>query len=644
MSRRRLLFPNLPLFWKVLVPFLTLMILVGVLGVFLVTSELSAREEASIDQELARRSLDVQAALRDRELYLLESANFAANVEGMASAVAAGNEAAIGRLLQSVLALKPDLDLAVATDRAGHGLVEFTRAGGTGDTTSFGRGRPWSDELFVATAMANTSGAKAAGFVTVGDRLMLAITAPICTASEQCSAVGVALAGIAASDLTQAAGGGPSVATSDEAPASLGAAIYDDVGARLAGSGDTPTEPDLDGRDVVDAAPVRHTRMVDGTELAVLYSPFRVQGTRVGTLAVSVPTESALEAVSGTATRLVVLVLVAMAAIVAIGAVLSRSILAQVRPLVDASRALGQGELGARVPVVGDDELGELARGVNKMAEQLEASYETLELRVEERTEEVRRLLSDRTEFFAGISHELRTPLAVILTQAEMLLAGTAGQQDRRDASETIRASATELLGLVNDILELARAEIGSIELDLEPVDLGQLLGDVRPMLVRLAAASDVEVVVQVPSERLVVEADPSRLRMVLVNLVDNAIKYTPAGGRIVLAVASGAGEVAMSVADTGVGIPDDVGDRVFEPFYRVPGTRPQRDQASSGLGLALTKRWVEAQHGRIRWWPNPGGGTVFQFTVPVGSASSDKRSLRALDGGRRRRGRARAC
>jgi signal transduction histidine kinase len=254
------------------------------------------------------------------------------------------------------------------------------------------------------------------------------------------------------------------------------------------------------------------------------------------------------------------------------------------------------------------------------MAEQLEASHETLELQVEQRTHEIRRLLQDRTEFFAGLSHELRTPLAIILTQAEMLLTDStnAAVVEARDA---IRVSASQLLELVNEILELARSESGTIELDLAPVRLGEFVADLRPRIDNLAAAAGISMTVRLPARLPVVTADAARLREIVINLVDNAVKYTPSGGSIEIGATTDGRSVRVSIADTGVGIAEEIGDSVFEPFYRVAGTRTQRDQASSGLGLALAKRWVEAHGGSIGWAPNPDGGTIFTFTLPRRSA-----------------------
>lgn len=135
-------------------------------------------------------------------------------------------------------------------------------------------------------------------------------------------------------------------------------------------------------------------------------------------------------------------------------------------------------------------------------------------------------------------------------------------------------------------------------------------------MIDGLARAGGVRLRTRIPRDLPHAKADAARLREVLVNLVDNAVKYTPAGGEVVVSAAANNGAVSILVSDTGVGIPADVGDRVFEPFFRVKGTRAQRGQPSSGLGLAVAKRFIEAQGGDLSFEPRDSGGTTFTVTL----------------------------
>ncbi|HVE97937.1 MAG TPA: HAMP domain-containing sensor histidine kinase, partial [Mycobacteriales bacterium] len=198
------------------------------------------------------------------------------------------------------------------------------------------------------------------------------------------------------------------------------------------------------------------------------------------------------------------------------------------------------------------------------------------------------------------------------------------------DATRAIRESGAQLLTLVNDILEVARAEAGRLELDIQPVDPRAALTEIEPTLRGLAGARDISLTVRMPRSLPKVATDPRRLREVVLNLVDNAVKYTAAGGSVSVEARSVAGAVEVTVTDTGVGIPDEVGDRIFEPFYRVHGTRTQHGEPSTGLGLALSHRLVAALGGDLRY-ESAESGTTFRMTLPVAAPSpSAQRAQRA--------------
>ena len=282
----------------------------------------------------------------------------------------------------------------------------------------------------------------------------------------------------------------------------------------------------------------------------------------------------------------------------------------EIRALMDAVNEYATSERGGAA----------LAATVSDRADRIQANIDTLEARVEERTEEVRRLLEARTNFFAALSHELRTPLAVILRQSESLLAAPAGDPDSTAYSAgMIHQSADELLAIVNDVLELARAETGHLELDFETIDLLEVLRTLQPTLDGLARTSEVDFTYDVPDDPLPMRADPRRLREVILNLVDNACKYTPPGGEVRVHVRRGTSVVNIIVDDTGVGIAHDQRHQIFEPFYRAPGVETQRGEPSTGLGLALTKRIVQAHDGMIYCIPGE-RGTRFAAILPVRS------------------------
>ncbi|HVF33076.1 MAG TPA: HAMP domain-containing sensor histidine kinase [Acidimicrobiales bacterium] len=595
---------DLPLFWKLLLPFLSLIVIFGSVGAFVIVRDLSARAQEALDLELARRSFESRSLAQNRELYLVESANFATNIQGMPAAVAAGDRRTTEMLLGSVLALKADVALLVATDDRGEALVELRRATPEAKPSA-AVGGAWATDPMVLQVLRDRSGERLAGFLRDGDATLLVIAAPICLATTGCAqgVTGVALVGLAADRL---------IATSDARRAGS-TALYDTGGGLLASSGaPTPAAPPVTEGDRL----LRRSSRVDGTDVATLYAPFTVQGRRVGTLAASVPTGPAFDSVRGTGRRIGVIVLLVMVGVIGVGFLLSRSIVAQLRPLVATNRALGRGDLTARAPVVSNDELGELAAGVNQMAEQLEALYGSLELRVAQRTEEIERLLQDRTEFFAAVSHDLRTPLAVIRSQAMMMRSLKFAEQSPAEVAETIVASSNQLLTLINELLELSKAEAGRLDLDLEEVHIAEVVKDLRRTIDGLAQAGDLKVTISIPRDLPPVHADARRLREILLNLVDNAVKYTPPGGSVAVSASLADGLVTIFVHDNGLGIPADAVDRVFEPFYRVKGNQPQRGQASTGLGLALTKRFVEAHGGEISFESTAGAGSTFVFTL----------------------------
>lgn len=600
MTRRKLRFAALPLLWKLLVPFVALLLIVGPVAAFLVARDVSSRAQAQLDQELRDQLLTMRSRMHDQELYLLEAASFAANVEGMADALARRDPRSAARLLDSVRALKTELDL-LAVAGLGHAAHVSTPLHESGSADGFA---PVVQKLAAGAATAT-------GWRQRGHAWQLVIAVPICTQLPECDVTGAAVAGVDVQRVLDAA-----VATaSSSAP---GLALYDPDGTRLAGSAETPfTAPAR--RPTADLARVNHE--VAGRRLSTVFSPLELQGEGVGTLAVTLPADGAAAFSRTTAWRLATVLLLGMAATVGIGILLSRSVLRQVTALHATSRRLAEGQLEARSPVLSDDEIGGLARVINQMAAELETSRGDLEARVADRTREIERLLRERTEFFASLSHELRTPIAIILSQAKMMLDAGYRRQSQTSipAWKAVEASSEQLLDVVNAVLNVARAESGRLEMDLRDVDVHDLVDDVLPTLRTLATAAEVTLTIDVDPHPLRVRADPARLREVLLNLVDNAAKYTPAGGRIVLSAVRREGAVQVSVSDNGIGIPVEAHERIYEPFFRVPGSTPQREQLSSGLGLALAKRFVDAQGASLSFTSRPGAGSSFTVTFPTG-------------------------
>jgi two-component system, OmpR family, phosphate regulon sensor histidine kinase PhoR len=229
----------------------------------------------------------------------------------------------------------------------------------------------------------------------------------------------------------------------------------------------------------------------------------------------------------------------------------------------------------------------------------------------------IRQLESVRQEFVANVSHELRTPLSLIKSAAETLLDGA--MKDPSIAMrflEIIDKHASRLTFLIDDLLLLARLDSGRVDLELAPVALDELVQDAIADATLLAQSKRVTMTNAVP--RLSAKADPQRLRQVLSNLIDNAIKYGKAGGSItVTAHTTGDSIIELSVRDDGPGIPPEAKERIFERFYRADKAR-SRDQGGTGLGLAIVKNVVQAHGGDVRVESTPGQGAEFFFTLPA--------------------------
>jgi two-component system phosphate regulon sensor histidine kinase PhoR len=231
---------------------------------------------------------------------------------------------------------------------------------------------------------------------------------------------------------------------------------------------------------------------------------------------------------------------------------------------------------------------------------------------------ELHRLERLRRDFVANVSHELKTPLTVIKVNVETLLAGAADDPEARAPFlDQIQVQAERLHALILDLLSLARIESGAAALDFESVALEPLIAAELERH-RSRAKAHHQVVEILPPERpAAVWADREALVTILDNLVDNALKYTPDGGRISVRWSAADGFGILEVEDTGVGIPEDDQPRVFERFYRVDKARA-RELGGTGLGLSIVKHLVETMGGTIGVESTPGRGSTFWFTLPA--------------------------
>jgi len=244
----------------------------------------------------------------------------------------------------------------------------------------------------------------------------------------------------------------------------------------------------------------------------------------------------------------------------------------------------------------------------------------------------LRRLERVRTEFVANVSHELRTPLTAIQGYLETLLGGAL--EERRHARRFLEIAFhhTERLGrLLNDLTDLSNIELGKVSLRLGPVRFGEVLGSVLDIVRPKAEAGRVGLIADVEPPDLGVHADHDRLAQILINLVDNAVKYTREGGWVtVRARPDGPPDfkgVEVRVRDTGVGIPRADLPRITERFYRVDKAR-SRELGGTGLGLAIVKHLVLAHGGELSIDSVEDEGTTVRFTLPATGAGADQLPL----------------
>jgi signal transduction histidine kinase len=282
---------------------------------------------------------------------------------------------------------------------------------------------------------------------------------------------------------------------------------------------------------------------------------------------------------------------------------ISRQVVAPVTEMKKASRRIAEGHYEERVRIPGDlskgeqDELGKLALDFNQMANRLEM------------TEKM------RGQLMADVAHELRTPLTTIKGSLEGMLDGVL-PYDERTLQEIYR-EADRMGRLVNDLQELSRVEAGAFELNLRSISVSDLIGAVVNRLSLQFTEKTVDLATEIPNELPQIMVDEDRLGQVLLNLIGNALQYTPPGGTVTISARMKGDNVLVSISDSGIGISAEHLPHIFTRFYRVDKSR-SRVGGGSGIGLTIAKYLVEAHGGRLTVFSEGlGKGTTFTFTIP---------------------------
>lgn len=249
----------------------------------------------------------------------------------------------------------------------------------------------------------------------------------------------------------------------------------------------------------------------------------------------------------------------------------------------------------------GPHEVQDLTRAFNSMVTRVESSQKS------------------QREFVADVSHELKTPLTSIQGFAQAILDGTANTPEtRRQAAQIIYDEAGRMHRMALDLLDLARLEAGTADLKMSPVDIDALLRNIVEKFSRQAQKTEITLRLNNPENLPPLIGDGDRLAQVFTNLVDNALKFTPAKGQVTLAAVNAGAEMEISITDTGIGVPKEALPRLFDRFYQVDPSRAGGERHGAGLGLAIVQEIIQAHGGRISVRGEVGRGTTFVIHLPL--------------------------
>lgn len=328
--------------------------------------------------------------------------------------------------------------------------------------------------------------------------------------------------------------------------------------------------------------------------------------------------------------------------------IFTRILLKPIEQLASATEKIAEGDLSQMVTIQSRDEIGDLARAFNQMIFQLKESRNGLEKKVEERTHQLEENLTElnnartvtlkmlenlqsakvelervnlelkeadeaRMKFIGMASHELKTPLTAIKANIDFILSEKGGKvpDDLRSQLLTIQRNTKRIQETMDHMLDLTRIKFGRLLVRPEPISLSKVVGDyiheVKPVDKLLTVQANIP-------EDIIVYADRNRLHDIFINLLSNAFKFTPDKGEVTITVRRKDNYILHEIRDTGMGIPEDKLQKIFEEFYQIEGGK----YGGTGLGLSITKRMIEAHGGNIWAESSLGNGSAFFFTLPV--------------------------
>ena len=346
--------------------------------------------------------------------------------------------------------------------------------------------------------------------------------------------------------------------------------------------------------------------------------PFQKGKTVNWLILVVVPESDFMEQINANTRTTIALCSLALLGATLIGLLTAQWIVKPILQLNIAAKKIAQGDWEQKVNLKREDELGQLAKSFNSMAKQLKESFTILEAK----NEELQHLDQLKDEFLANTSHELRTPLNGIIGIAESLIDGATGDLSPQTNGNLamIAASGRRLSSLVGDILDFSKLRHQNIELELRPLDIRAIVDAVCILSQHLITHKNLHIINRISVDFPLAEADENRLQQIFYNLIGNAIKFTPEGIVEISAIILTKGnksQIAITISDTGIGIPTNKLDRIFESFEQGEGSTA-REYGGTGLGLTITKQLIELHRGEITVESEVGIGSRFTFTLPI--------------------------